>query len=120
MSVRGSVCHSRTGTSLSCEGHLIERKERVAENHGERERGNREKWKSREEPNGRQGVAAGVKETHIWSLKDGKEGKEEEMLQGNRREKNESNYSGEIGMERGGKFQGKRLGRLRGRRMRAG
>lgn len=25
---------------------------------------------------GREGVAGGVKETHIWSLKDGKEGKE--------------------------------------------
>lgn len=32
MSVHGSPCHSRTGKRLSYEGHLIERKERVAEN----------------------------------------------------------------------------------------
>lgn len=68
VSVRGSLCCSRTGTRLSCEGHLIERKEGFAENHRERERGNREKWKSREEPQDREEVAAGVKKTHIWSL----------------------------------------------------
>lgn len=81
------------------------------------------------EKNGRAGKSQKVekellKETHIWSLKDGKEGKEEEKLQERKwGGKNESNYSGGIGMERGGKFQGKRLEsrqRLSRRRMRAG
>lgn len=123
MSACGSLCRSRTGPRLSCEGHLIERKERVAENHRERERENRYRWKSREDPKGREGVAAAVKETHTWSLKDGKEGKEEMLQERNRGGKNGSNYSGVIGMEWGGKFQRKRLenrGRSRWRRMRAG
>lgn len=58
MSACGSLCRSRTGTRLSSEGHLIERKERLQKT-TEKERGNREKWKSREEPKGREGVAEG-------------------------------------------------------------
>lgn len=60
MPVHGSLCHSRTGTRLSCKGHLIERKEKKG------------LQKTRQRRNGRTGknqkerVVARVKETHSY------------------------------------------------------
>lgn len=51
---------------------------------------------------------ARVEEKDAWLLREGKEGKEAILQEWNWRDKKETNYSGKIGTERGGKLQGKK------------
>lgn len=50
-----------------------------------------------------------MKETHLWSLKDGKKGRRDFAREELRRKKPECNCSGGMGRERAEKFQGKGL-----------